>query len=186
MSAEANGALIIEPFDAARHDRTAFSCGVAQVDNFFKRTANKLSRADNVRVFVLCDASATVLGFYALNAHGIDHAELPPRFARNRPGHGTIPAAFISMIGVDQKHAGQGYGGDLLVDALLRIVRIADQIGLAVVVLDILDDGDQALIARRKALYARYGFAPLPSNPLRLFLPIDTIRRLRGRDAAPD
>jgi hypothetical protein len=29
----------------------------AQVDNFFKRTANKLSKADNLRVYVITDDS---------------------------------------------------------------------------------------------------------------------------------
>jgi len=32
----------IEPLDPDRHDRAAFSCGVDQVDNFFRKTANKL------------------------------------------------------------------------------------------------------------------------------------------------
>ena len=42
---------VIEPFDPARHDRTGFSCGVAAVDNSFKKTANKLAKAGNVKLF---------------------------------------------------------------------------------------------------------------------------------------
>ena len=61
-----------EPFDPAKHDREAFSCGVEQVDNFFKRTANKLGKADNARVFVLTGGAGRVLGFYALNSHDVD------------------------------------------------------------------------------------------------------------------
>jgi ribosomal protein S18 acetylase RimI-like enzyme len=169
---------IIEPFDAARHDRTAFSCGVEQVDNFFKRTANKLAKADNVRLFVMTGSDGGVIGFYALNAHAVDYADLPPQYARARPGHGQIPAAYISMIGVDARYAGQGFGGDLLVDGLRRIARAADAIGIAVVMLDVLDCGQPELVARRVKLYSGYGFAPLPSQPLRLFLPIGTMRRL--------
>lgn len=45
--------LKFEPFDPEKHDRTAFSCGVDQVDNYFRKTANKLQKAENVRVFVL-------------------------------------------------------------------------------------------------------------------------------------
>jgi hypothetical protein len=44
--------------------------------------------------------------------------------------------------------------------------------------LDVLDDGNAALVVKRKALYEGYGFEPLPSNPLRLFLPVATVRRL--------
>ena len=44
--------------------------------------------------------------------------------------------------------------------------------------LDVLDDGEAAKMAKRKALYEGYGFAPLPSTPLRLFLPLGTVRSL--------
>jgi ribosomal protein S18 acetylase RimI-like enzyme len=170
--------LVIEAFDPMLHDRTAFSCGVEQVDSFFKRTANKLASADNLRVFVLATEAHNVIGFYAVNAHAVDYENLPARYARTRPGHGSIPAAYISMMGVDARHAGKGYGGHLLADALKRIAAVAQNLGVAVVMLDVLDDGDADSIARRQALYARYGFMPLPSNPLRLFLPVATISTL--------
>jgi ribosomal protein S18 acetylase RimI-like enzyme len=170
----------IEPFDPERHDRAAFACGVEAVDNFLKKTANKLARADNLRLYAMTDPSGALIGFYALNAHAIDYAELPSRYARTRPGHGSIPAAYISMIGVDARHQGHGYGGDLLVDALTRITQAADAIGIAVVILDVLDDGDAEQVARRKLLYESYGFQPLPSRPLRLFLPLAAVRQLIG------
>ena len=178
MSGTSTAKSRVEPFDPDRHDRAAFSCGVESVDNFFKRTAGKLSKADNLRVFVMVAADGTVIGFYALNAHAVSHQDLPARFARARPGHGSIPAAYISMIGVDQQFAGRGYGGDLLVDALHRIAQAADAIGIAVVMLDVLDDGVPANVARRMTLYQSYGFQPLVSNQLRLFLPIATVRQL--------
>jgi len=169
---------IIEPLDPQKHDRAAFSCGVEQVDNFLKKTANKLVSADNLRVFVMTTATGDLIGFYALNAHAVDYQDLPIQFARSRPGHGSIPAAYISMIGVDLRHQGAGYGGDLLMDGLLRIARAADNIGIAMVLLDILDDGVAEKVTKRKALYEGYGFAPLPSHPLRLFLPLATVRHL--------
>ncbi|WP_246191375.1 hypothetical protein [Aureimonas leprariae] len=91
---------VIEPLDPDKHDRAAFACGVAQVDNFFRNTANKLTKADNLRTWVMTDPDGMVVGFYAMNAHAVDYADLPKKFARSRPGHGNIPAAYISMIGV--------------------------------------------------------------------------------------
>lgn len=82
------------------------------------------------------------------------------------------------MIGVDRRFAGHGHGGDLLVDGLTRIALAADQLGLAVVILDVLDDRDEVAVTRRVSLCARHGFQSLPSNPLRMFLPITTVRRL--------
>jgi hypothetical protein len=169
---------IIEPFDPAKHDRTTFTCGVAQVDNFFKKTANKLVKADNLRVFVMVDLAGQLIGFYAINAHKVDYTELPPNYARDRPGHGSIPAIYISMIGVDVRFSGLGFGGDLLVDCLSRIARIASDLGVSVVMLDVLDCGNPGLVEKRKRLYAGYGFIALPSNDMRLFLPLATIKKL--------
>ena len=166
----------IEPLDPAKHDRAAFSCSTPQVDNFFRRTAEKLARANNVRTFVM--VGPELIGFYATNAHAIDYIELPKRFARARPTHGNIPAAYISMIGVDNRFQGQGYGGDLLIDCLTRLAGAADALGIAVVMLDVLDCGDRKKVARRLALYTSYGFEALPSNGLRLFLPMATVRTL--------
>lgn len=178
MSAPEPAGTVIEPFDPSRHDRAAFSCGVEQVDNYFQKTANKLAKADNVRLYVMVGANGAVIGFYALNAHAVDFGDLPAKFARTRPSHGNIPAAYISMIGRDQKFRGGGYGGDLLVDALRRISVAANVIGVAVVMLDVLDCGEPDRVARRKALYESYGFQSLASNPLRMFLPVSVVRTL--------
>jgi ribosomal protein S18 acetylase RimI-like enzyme len=182
MAASQPVAYTIEPFDPSRHDRAAFSCGVEQVENYFQKTANKLAKADNVRLYVMVDPVGTVMGFYALNAHSVHFTDLPAKFARSRPSHGNIPAAYISMIGRDQKFRGGGYGGDLLVDALRRIAVAADAIGVAVVMLDVLDCGDQDRVARRKALYESYGFQSLASNPLRMYLPVSTVRKLTAEE----
>lgn len=172
--------FVIEPFDPEKHDRTAFSCGIEQVDNYFRKTANKLAKAGNVRLYVMAVPDGGVIGFYAINAHGVHYEDLPSKFARTRTAHGSIPAAYISMIGRDRRFRGEGYGGDLLVDALKRIARAADEIGIAVVMMDVLDCGDPDRVARRQALYAGFGFMPLPSNPRRLFLPLATVRKLLG------
>ncbi len=170
----------IEPFDVMRHNRAGFDCGIVPVDNFFKKTANKLAQAGNIRLYVMTAADGALIGFYALNAHAVDYRDLPTAYARTRPRHGTIPAAYIAMIGRDRRYAGQGFGGDLLVDALRRIDHAAVALGIAVVMLDVLDCGDAARVARRQALYAAYGFMPLVSNPLRLFLPMKTVQELIG------
>nr|WP_255561472.1 GNAT family N-acetyltransferase [Pseudohoeflea sp. DP4N28-3] len=137
-----------------------------------------MAKADNARVYVMTAPNGEVIGFYALNAHAVDYQDLPKRYARTRPAHGSIPAAFLSMFGVDQRYTGQGLGGDLLVDALLRVEQAAAHVGIAVVVLDVLDDGNPELVERRIKLYADYGFRPLPTNPLRMFLPVATVRSL--------
>ena len=172
--------FIIEPFDPHRHDRSGFTCGVTQVDNYFKKTANKLNKADNIRLYVMVADSGDIAGFHAINAHAVDYTQLPERYARARPGHGSIPAAYISMIGRSIRYRGKGVGGDLLIDALSRIAHASERIGLAVVMLDVLNCGNPERTANRKALYETYGFQPLESDPLRLYLPMATVRKVLG------
>ena len=167
---------VIEPFDPDKHDRAAFSCGVEQVDNYFKKTANKLHKAGNVRLYVMRTAEGAIIGFYAINAHAVDFTELPKQYARTRPGHDSIPSAYISMIGRDERFRGGGFGGDLLIDALLKIAQAADHLGIAMVMLDVLDCGDPERTERRKALYESYGFRALEAERLRMFLPMGTVR----------
>lgn len=164
--------IFIEPLDTARHDRAAFSSGVGQCDNFLRLTAGKLSKAGHTRVFVMTPDGVRIIGYYALNAHSIDYRELAAQFARDRPSSGFIPAVFIAMIAVDRNEQSKGYGGDLLADAFNRIAEAQRSIGVSIAMLDVLDDGDQAAVARRAALYAAYGFQPLAERPLRMWISV--------------
>ncbi len=170
----------IEPFDPKTQDRAAFSCGVPQIDNYLKLTAKKGSKADVVRIWVVIDSECHIVGFYGISMHSVVADEMPEALAKKAPRHGALPTAFISMIGVDQSMQRQGLGSALLADALSRIGRVSDEIGTCAVLLDVFDCGDPETVARRKTYYESFGFASLPDQPLRLFMPIQTIRVLSG------
>jgi len=165
----------IEAFNPTSHDRRGFSCGIPTIDNYLKLTARKLVQANMVRLWVAVAKDHRVKGFYAINAHAVLADDMPAPIAKKTARHGYIPAAFIAMMGVDRECQGRGLGSILLADALARIARTADDIGISVVLLDVFDCGDPERIARRKVFYEAFGFRPLPSRPLRLFLPIATI-----------
>ena len=59
---------------------------------------------------MMANDDQALIGFYAINAHALHDQDLPARFARARPGHGSIPAALIAMIGRDQRYSGSGFG----------------------------------------------------------------------------
>lgn len=177
---EAN--IVIEPLDMDRHDRAAFSSGVEQVDNFLHKTANKLMKGGTSRVFVIVNLQHDpneILGFYSINAHSIDYGSLSNRYRRYALPGGNIPAAFIGMMGVTKSSQGQGLGSLLLADALKGAYLSSMRVGTAVVLLDILECGNSEAMARRQQLYEGFGFQSLPSNPLRMFIPMGTIALLQ-------
>ena len=172
----------IESLDPEKHDRSRFDCGVEQVNNYFKKTANKLRKAGNTAVYVMTDTHGGLAGFYAMNAHAVHYAELPDQYRRTAPGHGSIPAVYISMIGRDVKYRGLGIGEDLLIDALYRASRASRSgYAAAVIMLDVLDCGDPQKTANRKVIYERFQFQAFPSNPLRMFMPMRMADALRER-----
>lgn len=166
----------IQPFDPQLHDRAAFSCGVPQIDNYLKLTAKKGSTADVVRIWVVIDEKKQIIGFYGINMHSVAVKDMPAAYAKKAMNHGLLPAAFIAMIGVDERYQGNGVGSALVADALSRIARASEQIGASVVMLDVIDDGDADAVQRRKTYYQSFGFVPLPDQPLRHFMPIATAR----------
>jgi len=172
--------IIIEPLDPLKHDRADFFCGTARLDNFLKRTARKHQTGDFTRVWVATNHEHTaILGYYALNAHSLSDDDLPADLTRNAPPHGSIPAIYLSMIAVDQRYQSQGLGHVLLWNALSRSRAAADQIGLKAVILDVIEDGGAEITAKRRAFYERMGFQPMPSQPLRMFINIETIRNTK-------
>lgn len=168
----------IQPFDPKTHNRAAFSCGVPQIDNYLKLTAKKGSKADVVRIWVVLDVKNNIVGFYGINMHAINVKDMPKIYQQKAGKHGLLPAAFIAMIGVDQTQHGNGIGSALVADALNRVARLSDEIGTCFIVLDVFDDGDAETVARRKIYYESFGFIPLPDQPLRLFMPVQTARKL--------
>lgn len=178
--AEEQAPFTIQPFDPKTHDRAAFSCGVPQIDNYLKLTAKKGTKADVVRIWVVIDTENNIVGFYGINMHAIDVKEMPASYKKKAMKHGLLPAAFIAMIGVDEKCQGNGLGSALVADALDRIARASEEIGTCVIMLDVFDEGDVDAVTRRKSYYESFGFAPLPNQPLRLFIPVATAREAAG------
>lgn len=81
----------------------------------------------------------------------------------------NVPAVLLARLAVANDSKGQGLGEYLLMHALDAIVTTAATIGAQCVVVDAID-------AKAAGFYEKYGFLRLTTNPLRLFLPLATIR----------
>lgn len=146
-----DGSLRIETL-AGRHDRTSFECGAPSLDRYLREQAGQDVARGIARVFVATrDSNAdAILGFYALSAATIGPAALPGDVARRMPRH-QVPAALVGRLAVDRRHAGQGLGRILLADAVLRTDEAARHLGIAVVVVDPIDEA-------ARGFYAGFGF----------------------------
>jgi GNAT superfamily N-acetyltransferase len=154
---------------AAHHDRSAFSCGVAAIDNYLQRHARQDSDRNLAAIYVLTPDSRTILGFYTLSASSILPTDLPQTIANKLPRF-PLPATLLGRMGVDQHAQGQSIGKLLLMHALERALLGSKQVASWAVIVD-------AKLGARD-FYLKYEFFPLTTNPDRLFLPMKTIQKL--------
>jgi len=161
----------IEPLDGEKHDRAVFSCGDDKLDNFLKKTAGRQHDDDLTRVNVSClDDSPVVIGYYALNSHFVDATMLPEADRKKLPAYPTIPAIYLSKIGVHHEYQKHGLGQYMMSHAFKRCVDVANIIGAHFVVLDALNE-------RAANLYRRLGFVDLPGHEPRMLIKMAIIRK---------
>jgi ribosomal protein S18 acetylase RimI-like enzyme len=152
------------------HDRDGFDCGSEPLNLFLKQTARQHAERGISRTFVLVDEGATapkpIVGFFALNICQIKSESLSQAEAKKLPR--DVSGIRLGRLAVSKEHQRQGVGKMLLVAAMRKFMEIfntAGGIGLFV------DAKDQDA----KKYYEQFGFVPMPSNELELFLPVKTI-----------
>ena len=152
----------VEPL--GKQARSAFSCGVAALDDWFRLRAGQDEKRNVARVFVAIDDRLGVIGFYSLSSFTLTIADLPDEHAKSLPRYDLIPAALIGRLARDQRVRGQGVGDLLLADAVSRILSAASTLAVFAIVVEAKDE-------QAAAFYRAFGFDSFPNRPLRLFLP---------------
>lgn len=153
------------------HRREAFTCGVEALDRYLKELALQDVKQLVAGCFVAVDETGEIGGYYTLAATHVPIEALPPETTKKLPRYPVIPAMLIGRLAVSIKHRRQGLGRALVADAAIR----TSGFGIGAFAL-IVDAKDQAAVA----FYEANGFAPIPDEPRRLFLPIATALALMG------
>lgn len=155
----------------AKHNRAAFSCGVAALDNYLHKQASQDVSKRVAAAFVITPDGQTIAGFYTLSAHVVSPSDLPANVAKKLPRYPAVPATLLGRLAVSNDFRGKGIGELLLLDALRRVLANTREVASAVVVVDAKDD-------RAREFHLLHDFIPLPSQPNRLFYPVKTIEKL--------
>ena len=145
------------------HDRSRFDSGSGELDLWLRQTAQQHQRRGISKTFVAVadDEPSRVLGFYALTACEVVSQDLPDDLAKRLPR--KVPGIRLGRLAVDRTVQGQGLGELLLMDALDRARRVLEHVGVHALFVDAKDE-------RAAAFYRKYGFRPLPEQPLQLVL----------------
>lgn len=151
------------------HKKEVFDCGNAILNTYLYSYAFQDMKRQLSRIYVLPDHQGQIKGFYTLSASSFRFESIPEALRQRLPRY-PLPAILIGRLAVDQKLQAQGLGRHLLMDALSRILRANQSIGIYAAVVDAKD-----LYA--KSFYEKYGFIAFNKEPLKLFLPLATIKQ---------
>lgn len=172
MPQHAEAKYIIEPLDRQKHNRAAFSCGVAPLDNYLKAQAGQDIKKNIAAVYVLTELDSNVIiGYYTISATSIEPTMLADDILKRLPRYSAFPAILIGRLAVDQHYHGRRLGEHLLLDALQRCLELSRKIGTMAVRVDAKDE-----TAAR--FYEKFGFRRFEDRPFSLYMPIEVIRQL--------
>ena len=155
---------------AKSHDRKGFDCGDAELNTFFHKHARQNHDAGSSKTFCAIDDAdpRRVLGFYSLAPVSIGHGRLPASATRGLPQH-DVGGFLLARIATHNDCQGQGLGCQLLLVAGKRCLRVAAEAGGVLLVIDAKNE-------RAATWYEGYGAVRLEDMPLKLVLPLTTIR----------
>lgn len=157
---------------ATYHQRKNFNCGEPSLDQYIRQYAKQDTKRHVSRVFVASptDEQQYIIGYYTLSAGSLDATSLPLEKRQKLPKY-PIPIAVLGRLAINQHHQGQGFGTMLLADALKRVCLASQVMAVYAVIVDALDH-------KAQTFYEQFGFIQLPNQPLKLFMPLDTITNL--------
>ena len=167
-SAEPQQPYLIQPL--GKHDRTAFTCGSAPLDQYFRNQVTQDIRRRVAKCLVAIEVSTgAVAGFYTLSATSLALAELPDVMSKKLPRYPVVPAVLMGRLAVSVGAQGHKLGRALLAHAVEYVAT--SNIGAFAIVVDAKDH-------RALRFYEKFGFVEITRQPRRLLLPLGTASAL--------
>lgn len=163
-----------DPELLTRQTTEGFRCGRPALDTWLIEHARAATGAGSARTYVVCDREQDdrVVGYFALNAGGVEPASVSPRVRAGMPRH-PIPVVLLARLAVDLSVQGHGLGAFLLADAMRRSLAASESIGVRALLVHAKDEAAWRF-------YARFGFVASPSDPLHLMLLMKDLRASLG------
>ena len=151
------------------HNRDAFDCGDAALNEFLRHHARKSHERGGAKTFLAINDGdgKTILGFYSVAPASVAYDCTPLLIKRGLARH-EVPVFRLARLAVDLSVQGCGLGGQLLLTAGRRCLLVASEVGGVALLIDAKNE-------RTAQWYAGYGALQLLDQPLSLLLPLKSI-----------
>jgi GNAT superfamily N-acetyltransferase len=148
------------------HDRTHFTSGVNELDDWLHKCSWQNQRANNATTYVSTHAGRAV-GYYAITVTGYERSAAPEAIAKRAPE--TIPCFLLARLAIDVEWQGRGLGWGLLRNAMQRVLMLSKSVAAPALLIHARDEN-------ARAFYQHHAeFHQSPVDPLHLFLPMKAI-----------
>jgi ribosomal protein S18 acetylase RimI-like enzyme len=156
----------VEELEAKRHNRSGFDCGVEALNRYLKTQAGQHRIKGIATTFVLVDSErpSLILGYYSLSAASLAFDRLTETDRKGLPAY-PVPAVRIGRLATSVSARRQGLGELLLQNALKRILRARNTIGVHAVIVEAKD-------LAAEGFYRKYGFRLCDPQSRQLYLPL--------------
>lgn len=152
---------------SAAHDVSGFSCRKEPLNEWLKKHAVKNEIGGVSRTYVV-EHAGRVVSYYSLAAGGIGREAMPTKLRRDTPP--IVPVVVLGRLATDRPLEGRGLGGDMLSEAVSRMLTAANEIGVRALLVHAIDD-------EAVGFYRKYSFVPTPIGDRTLLLPVETARQ---------
>jgi ribosomal protein S18 acetylase RimI-like enzyme len=156
----------VEELETKRHNRSGFDCGVEALNRYLKTQAGQHRIKGIATTFVLVDSErpSLILGYYSLSAASLAFDRLTETDRKGLPAY-PVPAVRIGRLATSVSARRQGLGELLLQNALKRILRARNTIGVHAVIVEAKD-------LAAEEFYRKYGFRLCDPQSRQLYLPL--------------
>ncbi len=151
------------------HNRKEFDCGVNELNNFLKLTANQQSNKDNSRTYVIEDKNdkSIIIGFYTLTMIGVELNLFAKKLEKKHNSNTSV--GLVARLAVSKRYKNRGVGSWLVVDALLKLLNASEIVGFSLIVVDAKDG--------KKSFYEKFGFQSFKDEKNKMYISVADIRK---------
>jgi GNAT superfamily N-acetyltransferase len=118
------------------HVRDQFDCGDADLNLYVQRFARQNHEGGGAKTFLaIDDANGKVIGFYSLAPCSVSYGLMPSGLTRGQPRH-DVPGYRLARLAVERTMQSHGLGGQLLLSAGERCLRVSSEAGGVILAID--------------------------------------------------
>lgn len=150
-------------------NKQEFDCGIEELIEYIKKYARQSQDRGLATTFtIISQIDKKVIGYYSLTLSKIEKEELSLEKQKGLPNC-EIGVILLGKLARTLSEKGSGLGEKLILDAMHRVYKISEEIGIYGLIVDAINE-------KAKIFYKKYGFIELPDQLMRLMIDKKTLK----------